>query len=103
MASIDIRDQKKALNIALGIVVLFVVLGIAAYLVLPAISELVAVHFEPGLGMKTAAIISFFITLVVLIVMAIAAGDGLLGELQYMIPAFLSFFLVLWLMIAWVF
>jgi tartrate dehydratase beta subunit/fumarate hydratase class I family protein len=103
MASIDIRDQKKALNIALGIIVLFVVLGVAAYLVLPAITEIVTLHFEPGLGMKTAAIIAFFVTLVVLIVMAIAAGDGLLGELQYMIPAFLSFFLVLWLMIAWVF
>ncbi len=103
MASIDIRDQKRALNIALGIVILFVVLGIAAYLALPAISDLVAVHFEPGLGMKTAAVIAFFVTLVVLIIMAIAAGDGLLGELQYMIPAFLSFFLILWLMLAWIF
>lgn len=103
MASIDIKDQKKALNIALGIVILFVVLGIVAYLALPAFSEIVTVHFEPGLGMKTAAIIAFFVTLIVLIVMAIAAGDGLLGELQYMIPAFLSFFLILWLMLAWVF
>jgi len=103
MTSVDIKDQKKALNIFLGIVALFVVLGIAAYLALPAVTEIVAIHFEPGLGMKTAAIISFFVTLVVLIVMAIAAGDGLLGEIQFMLPAFLSFFLILWLMIAWIF
>ena len=103
MTSVDIKDQKKALNIFLGIVALFVVLGIAAYLALPAVTEIVAIHFEPGLGIKTAAIISFFVTLVVLIVMAIAAGDGLLGEIQFMLPAFLSFFLILWLMIAWIF
>jgi hypothetical protein len=35
--------------------------------------------------------------------MAIAAGDGLLGEIQFMLAAFGGFFVISWLMIAWIF
>ena len=69
------------------------------FLVGPAMIE----AFAPGLGLKSAALIAFFVTLGVLVVMAIAAGDGLLGELQYMLIGFGGFFVVLWLMLAWVF
>jgi len=37
------------------------------------------------------------------VVLALAAGDGLLGELQFMIGAFVSFFVVIWLLVAWIF
>jgi len=48
-------------------------------------------------------VISFLVTLVVIVVMAFVAGEGLLGELQYMIAGFAGFFVVLWLLIAWIF
>ena len=56
-----------------------------------------------GMGLKTAAIIAAVISFVSIIIMAVAAGDGLIGELQFMIPGMLTFFMISWLMIAWVF
>jgi hypothetical protein len=35
--------------------------------------------------------------------LVVAAGDGFFGEIQFMIAAFFSFFVVLWLLIAWIF
>jgi hypothetical protein len=31
------------------------------------------------------------------------AGEGLVGEIQFMIVGFAGFFLVLWVLIAWIF
>ena len=56
-----------------------------------------------GLGLKDAAVIAFFVTVITLVIFAVAAGDGLLGELQFMLSGFFAFFLVLWLLIAWIF
>jgi len=53
--------------------------------------------------MKSAAKYAFVLTLVVLGFFAVVAGDGLLGEIQYILPAFFTFFLFDWLLIAWVF
>jgi hypothetical protein len=58
---------------------------------------------EEGLSLKGALIYAFFITISTLVVLAIAAGDGLLGEIQYMIGAFAGFFLITWFIIALVF
>jgi hypothetical protein len=80
-----------------------VVLLVAGLLLLPSLANLVSVHFAPGLGLKEAAIIAFFITIVVMIVLAVVSGDGLLGELQFILGAFFLFFVILWLMIAWIF
>ena len=46
---------------------------------------------------------AFIATVIVLIIFAFAAGDGLIGELQFMLVGFFAFFAVLWLLIAWVF
>jgi hypothetical protein len=35
--------------------------------------------------------------------LAIVSGDGLLGEVQFVLAAFFLFFIVFWLMIAWIF
>lgn len=59
--------------------------------------------FEPGLGLRTAAIIAAVVSFTALIVLTAAAGDGLLGEIQFVIPGFFLFFLFFWLMTAWVF
>ena len=60
-------------------------------------------HLAPGVDLKQAAIMAFIATVIVLIIFAFAAGDGLIGELQFMLVGFFAFFAVLWLLIAWVF
>lgn len=59
--------------------------------------------FSPGLGLRTAAIIAAVVAFVALITLTAAAGDGLLGEIQFVIPGFFLFFVFFWLMTAWVF
>jgi hypothetical protein len=79
-----------------------VVVGLALMLGGPLISEAAAV-LEPGIGLRTAALWSFGVTVVLFIVFALVADDGLLGEIQYMLGAFFSFFAIITLLIAWVF
>ena len=57
----------------------------------------------PGLGLKGAAAISFGLTVAILVVFLIAAGDGLIGEIQFVLPAFFVFFAFNWVLIAWIF
>ena len=60
--------------------------------------------FAPGLGLKDAALISFAVSLVVILVMAVVSGgDAIFGELPFTILGFLIFFVIFWLMIAWIF
>lgn len=58
---------------------------------------------DAGLGLKPAAAISFGVTIVVLVGLLVAAGDGLIGEFQFVLPAFFLFFVFNWLLIAWIF
>ncbi len=96
-------DQKDSRNLAIGLGVVVLVAAVAVYLMLPLAAGVIDSHFSPGLGLKNAAVIAFFVTAALMVVFAIAAGDGLLGELQFMLGGFMGFFLVLWLMIAWIF
>jgi hypothetical protein len=60
--------------------------------------------FSAGLGLKNAAIVSFGVSLAVILVMAIVSGgDAIFGELPFTIAGFLLFFVIFWLMIAWIF
>lgn len=96
----DLAERRLTVKLFAAIVVVVAVAGAIVYFFVgPAVAEALA----PGLGLKSAAIIAFVATVVVLVVMAIAAGDGLIGELQYMLIGFGGFFLVLWFMLAWVF
>ena len=99
----DSRDKKEARMLAIVLVALLVVLAIAAMLALPLLTEMAAVHMAPGLGLKDAALIAFFTTLVIMVVFAVAAGDGFLGEIQFMLLGFFAFFVVIWLLLAWIF
>jgi hypothetical protein len=38
-----------------------------------------------------------------MIIFAISAGDGLLGEIQFILGGFFLFFVIIWLLVAWVF
>ncbi|MCP8688121.1 hypothetical protein [Marinobacterium sedimentorum] len=99
----DARDKREARTVALAILVLLVLLLGAAVLLLPQLAEISRVSLEPGLGLKDAAVISFFVTIALMVVFAIAAGDGFIGEIQFMLAGFASFFVVIWLMLAWIF
>lgn len=107
MSNSDLRDSRFALRILLGFsaIVAFLValLVLAAATTLPGISEWVAVTFDDGIGLQNAAIVSAVISVIVLVVFALAAGEGVIGEIQFMIPGFFLFFVFFWLMIAWVF
>lgn len=60
--------------------------------------------FSGGLGLKDAALISFGVSLAVVLVMAIVSGgDAIFGELPFTVLGFLIFFVIFWLMIAWIF
>ncbi|UTW11760.1 hypothetical protein [Marinobacterium rhizophilum] len=99
----DSRDKRAARTLAIAIVVLLVLLLGAGLLLLPQLAEISRVSLEPGLGLKDAAVISFFVTIALMVVFAIAAGDGFIGEIQFMLAGFASFFVVIWLMLAWIF
>ena len=92
----ELKRDVTLLVIA-GLVVLGIVL--LALIFLPIVVQ----SFEPGLGLQMASIIGFFVVTTLFIVFAIFAGDGLLGEIQFMIGGFLLFYLIFTVMIAWVF
>ena len=95
-------DKKEARTLAIVLVVLVAVLVAAALMLLPALNNIATTYMAPGLGLKDAAVIAFFVTVVMMIVFAVAAGDGLLGEIQFMLVGFFLFFLVIWLLLAWI-
>lgn len=107
MSGGDLRDSRVALRILLGIsglVALLVALVVlAAATTLPGLSGWVSVTFDSGIGLKNAAIAAAVISVTVMVVFALAAGEGIIGEIQFMIPGFFLFFVFFWLMLAWVF
>ncbi|QFY91180.2 hypothetical protein D5125_14490 [Magnetovirga frankeli] len=100
---LDNQDKNESRRIAIILIALVAVLVAAALLMLPPLSDLIVLHLAPGLGLKDAAIISFFITLGLMLVFALASGDGLLGEIQFILGGFFLFFFIIWLMISWIF
>lgn len=107
MTGQDDRDRKQATQMLIvlavaGLVVAgLVVWGLAA--LMPQAQAWADATFGAGLGLKTAAIIAAAVSFVALIALTVTAGDGLLGEVQFVIPGFFVFFLFFWLMTAWVF
>lgn len=99
----DDKDKREARTLLLAIVVVLTLAAIAIALLLPILGVISADIFAAGLGLKQSAVIAFFITVVLLVIFALAAGDGLLGELQFILAGFFTFFTILWLMIAWIF
>jgi hypothetical protein len=92
----ELRIWGTVLGIGLVLIILGTVLGPTL------LADTVAV-LESGVGLKTAALWSFLVTLVMFLLFAIVAGDGLLGEIQFMLAGFFLFFLIITLLIAWIF
>ncbi|ADC72843.1 conserved hypothetical protein [Thioalkalivibrio sp. K90mix] len=107
MSTRDRRDSRLALRILLGtsalaaLLVALIVLGAAV--TLPGLSEWVATTFDDGMGLQMAALVAAIVSVLVMLVFALAAGEGLIGELQFMIPGFFLFFVFFWLLLAWIF
>jgi len=99
----DLKDKNDSRKILIALTVLISVIVFSAILISPSLSEIVSTSFSPGVGFKDSAIISFFVTLILLTILTISSGDGLLGEIQFVLIAFFVFFIIIWLMIAWIF
>ena len=103
MGETEQRDRREAWRFAAGLAVVLVIAGAGLLFALPWLADLNAQHLAPGLGIKSAAIAAFVASFVIFVVFALVAGDGLIGELQFMLLGFFAFFVVLWLLIAWIF
>lgn len=103
MADRDAQDRRaaRATGIALLVLVL-IVIGVVAVL-LPALGEFIATSLNPGVDLKGAALASFIVTVILFVVFAAVSGDGLIGELQFMLAGFFGFFAILTFLIAWIF
>ncbi len=99
----DNKDKDESRKIAIALIALVLVFGVAILLMLPMLTEIESIHLSPGLGLKDSAIISFFVTVVIMIVFAVSSGDGLLGEIQFILGGFFLFFVIIWLLVAWIF
>lgn len=98
--------QNRLVRYAIVALCAVILVGLAlwgAAVLLPQLQAWVAEVFSPGLGLRNSAVIAAVVAFGALIVLAFAAGDGLLGEIQFVIPGFFLFFLFFWLMTAWVF
>ncbi|BFM19294.1 hypothetical protein [Gilvimarinus japonicus] len=99
----DEKDKRQARATLIGIVAVLLLAVIATALLLPMLGGITDGVFSQGLGLKEAAVISFFVTTALLVVFAITSGDGLIGEIQFVLGGFFTFFIIIWLMIAWIF
>ena len=61
------------------------------------------IAMAPGMGLKTGILWGFGVTVTLFVLFAMVAGDGLFGELPFMLGAFFLFFAVFSLLITWIF
>ena len=99
----DLKDRNDSRKILLTLTVLFIILILSIIFIFPSFLEILSTSTSAGLGLKDSAVVSFFVSLVLVTVLAMVSGDGLLGEVQFVVVGFLLFFIVFWLMIAWIF
>ena len=99
----DLKDKNDSRKILLSLSVLFIILILSIIFMFPSFLEILSTGTSTGLGLKDSAVVSFFVSLVLVTVIAIVSGDGLLGEVQFVLAAFLIFFFVFWFLIAWIF
>lgn len=97
-------DRRRYYALLAVCMLAVILLGIwAAATMLPQAMAWANNIFAPGLGLRSAAIIAAVVAFLALVALTVTAGDGLLGEIQFVIPGFFLFFLFFWLMTAWVF
>ena len=101
----DKRERNEALRLlvaAISGILLLIIIGGAGFYYFGGLGA--GDPFSEGLGLKDAALIAFGVSFAVILVMAVVSGgDAIFGELPFTILGFLIFFVVFWLMIAWIF
>lgn len=103
MVDEDARDRKAARTAGIALLVVVLIVTGAAAMLLPALGDFVNTSLDPGVDLKSAALASFIVTVLLFVVFAAVSGDGLIGELQFMLAGFFSFFAILTFLIAWIF
>lgn len=98
----DDKDKLESRKILLTLVILVIAIAAGFLMMMPAIGDVMQ-GLNSGIDLKASAIIAFFVTLILMVALAIASGDGIFGELQFLLVGFVVFFVILWLMIAWIF
>ena len=102
----DRRDRKEATRLFVAAAVALILLVAMGAAGLYYVTEIMGGTdpFSEGLGLKNAALISFAVSFVAILVMAVlSGGDAIFGELPFTVLGFLIFFVIFWLMIAWIF
>jgi len=102
----DRQDRKEATRLFVAAAVALILLVVMGFAGLAYFTEIMGDSdpFSAGLGLKNAALISFAVSFVAILVMAVVSGgDAIFGELPFTIAGFLIFFVIFWLMIAWIF
>jgi hypothetical protein len=102
----DLRDRREATRLLLGVTISLILLAAMGFAALYYFTGLFAGSdpFAGGLDLKEAAVIAFFVSFSAILVMTIfSGGDAIFGELPFTILGFLIFFVIFWLMIAWIF
>jgi hypothetical protein len=102
----DQRDRKDAMRLfvasAVALLLLIAIGAAGLYYFTGMVGS--SDPFSAGLGLKNAALIAFGVSFAAILVMTVVSGgDAILGELPFTIAGFLIFFLIFWLMIAWIF
>jgi len=97
------KEGSNSVQILLYIIAAISIVLFIYFLVMPYTIEFVDVFFEEGIGLKSAAVIAFFVSIATVVLFAMVGGDGLIGEVQYMLGAFFTYFFIIWLLIAWIF
>ena len=102
----DRHDRQEATRLFVAAAVALVLLVAMGAAGLYYVTEVMGAEdpFAEGLGLKNAALISFAVSFAAILVMAVVSGgDAIFGELPFTILGFLIFFVIFWLMIAWIF
>lgn len=97
------KDQKESWVIIGGISLLALLLLVGFVFLGPILVDIINDIFGDGLGLRESAVLSFFLTTILLITLTITAGDGIFGELQYLIYGWFVMFAFLTIAIAYVF
>ncbi|AGA90890.1 hypothetical protein Thimo_2139 [Thioflavicoccus mobilis 8321] len=96
----DNHGDLKLLGLLL--IAAIVLVGILVIVAVP-FGEGAVAALDAGLDLKESVVWGFGTTVALFVLFALVAGDGLLGELQFMLGSFFVFFAVITLLIAWVF
>lgn len=104
----DRTDRNDATRLFIGVAIAFAILIVVGmvgfYLLSDALGSWATVTFESGIGLKNAALISFGVSFVGVVILAIVSGgDAIIGELPFTLVGFFLFFVFFWLMLAWIF